>query len=192
MEPATARIATTDSTTAPRKLAAPMMRDDSNLDDLPHPSTPSGSAPMLFHQQLADNRAFQAFESFDIIRDSFGTLPQLPSPVTTIASISNAPPSKKRSAPSSTDAHTYRNDCDWVFAQGASPYIKRPMNSFMLWSKSERKRLAQENPEKDNSEVSTMLGHKWKEMSAQDKQPFVVQATKLKEHHRRTFPAYRY
>ena len=70
--------------------------------------------------------------------------------------------------------------------------VKRPMNSFLLWAKTMRKKYASENPNLHNAEVSKLLGKIWNSMTSTEKRPFVEQAEKLRVLHMRNYPNYRY
>jgi len=71
-------------------------------------------------------------------------------------------------------------------------HIKRPMNAFMVWSRQKRKEISQEHPKMHNSEISKKLGVMWKELSDEDKTPYVEKAKSLRNQHQKDYPNYKY
>jgi len=71
-------------------------------------------------------------------------------------------------------------------------HIKRPMNPFMVWSQLERRKIIESFPDSHNAEISKNLGKKWRELTEEQRRPFVEEAERLKMLHLKEFPQYKY
>ncbi|RNA35571.1 transcription factor SOX-4-like [Brachionus plicatilis] len=94
-----------------------------------------------------------------------------------------------------TDTTLNLNDFQTFDANAAKKpesHIKRPMNPFMVWSQIERRRIKEIAPDLHNAEISKHLGIKWKQMSQEQRQPFVQEANRLRQIHFKEYPDYKF
>ena len=71
-------------------------------------------------------------------------------------------------------------------------HIKRPMNAFMVWSQIQRAKIVKEKPSMHNAAISKQLGIAWKQLTADERVPYMVESERLKGAHKLKYPDYKY
>jgi hypothetical protein len=71
-------------------------------------------------------------------------------------------------------------------------HIRRPMNSFMLFSQEQRAKIHLANPNRDNRNVSKILGEKWYSLTPIEQEQYRIRAKQLRNEHFKQNPSFKW
>lgn len=66
------------------------------------------------------------------------------------------------------------------------------MNAFMVWSQIERRKICEVTPDLHNAEISKSLGARWQALTEKEKEPYILEALRLRDLHSQEYPGYKY
>src|SRR6218665_919175 len=89
------------------------------------------------------------------------------------------PPPTPQSPPGGLFAAMEAKSASGSLSGTVTVQLKRQMNAFMVWARSERKLMAKKHPKMHNSEIWILLRQKWEAMPIDRKQAFVDEARRM-------------
>ena len=66
-------------------------------------------------------------------------------------------------------------------SQHGKHQVKQTMNPFLIWARTRRRKMFQENPGMKISEISIRLGEEWNLLSEAEKRPFIEEVNRLRD-----------
>ena len=137
------------------------------------------------HQQQQDT-AVQQQQQQQLVLGSLLVDPNSPTPYT------DATHCKKAMAARLAAAEASASRISGADSRNTSPRVRRPMNAFMVWSQIERRKIVAVQPDMHNAEISKRLGQRWRQLSDDQRKPFVEEADRLRVLHGLEYPDYKY
>ncbi|XP_078495261.1 uncharacterized protein LOC144750070 [Ciona intestinalis] len=70
------------------------------------------------------------------------------------------------------------------------PYVKKPLNAFMLYMKEQRAKVVAECTLKESAAINQILGRKWHSLNREEQQKYYEMARKERQLHQQMFPGW--